>query len=51
MAKKDGFTDYILRDIPSDFWRKVRAKAILEDRDMKEIIMEGLKDFLDDKKK
>ncbi len=49
MGKKEGTTDYILRGIPSDFWKQVRAKALIEGRQLKDIIIEGLKDFLAEK--
>ncbi len=35
--------DYILRDIDIELWSKVKAKATLERKTMREVIFEGLK--------
>ncbi len=35
--------DYILRDIDIELWSKVKAKATLERKTMREAIFEGLK--------
>ena len=35
--------DYILRDIDMELWSKVKAKATLERKTMREVIFEGLK--------
>ncbi len=35
--------DYILRDIDIELWSKVKAKATLEPKTMREVIFEGLK--------
>ncbi len=34
--------DYILRDIDIELWSKVKAKATLERKTMREVIFEGL---------
>ena len=38
--------DYILRDIDIELWSKVKAKATLERKTMREVIFEGLKWYL-----
>ena len=35
--------DYILRDIDIELWSKVKAKATLERKTMREVSFEGLK--------
>ena len=35
--------DYILRDIDAELWNKVKAKATLEPKIMREVIFESLK--------
>ncbi len=35
--------DYILRDIDIELWSKVKAKATLERKTMREVIFDGLK--------
>jgi len=35
--------DYILRDIDIELWNKVKAKATLERKTMREVIFEGFK--------
>jgi hypothetical protein len=35
--------DYILRDIDIELWSKVKAKATLERKTMREVIFESLK--------
>ena len=37
------YMDYILTDINIELWSKVRAKATLERKTMREVIFEGLK--------
>jgi hypothetical protein len=38
--------DYILRDIYIELWSKVKAKATLERKTMREVIFEGLKWYI-----
>jgi len=38
--------DYILRDIDIELWSKVKAKATLERKTMREVTFEGLKWYI-----
>ena len=38
--------DYILRDIDIELWSKVKAKATLERKTMREVIFESLKLYI-----
>jgi len=38
--------DYILRDIDIELWSKVKAKATLERKSMREVLFEGLNLYL-----
>ena len=38
--------DYILRDIDIELWSKVKAKATLERKTMREVILESLKWYI-----
>jgi len=38
--------DYILRDIDIELWSKVKAKATLERKTMREVIFESLRWFI-----
>ena len=38
--------DYILRDIDIELWSKVKAKATLERKTMREVIFESLKWYI-----
>jgi len=38
--------DYILRDIGRELWSKVKAKATLERKTMREVIFESLKWYI-----
>ena len=40
------FMDYILRDIDIELWSKVKAKATLERKTMREVIFESLKWYI-----
>jgi hypothetical protein len=40
--------DYILRDIDIELWSKVKAKATLERKTMREVIFESLKWYIVD---
>ena len=46
MGQRTGYesgTTYLLRDVPREVWRRARAKALLEGRSMREVII-GLLD-------
>jgi hypothetical protein len=38
-------TSYILRGIPADLWRKVKAKAALDGLSVREVILRMLKEY------
>jgi hypothetical protein len=38
--------DYTLRDIDTELWSKVKAKATLEHKTMREVLFENLKEYL-----
>ena len=38
--------DYILRDIDIELWSKVKAKATLERKTMREVILESLNQYI-----
>lgn len=37
---------YILRDIPADLWRQVKAKAALEGASMREVVLRLLREYV-----
>jgi hypothetical protein len=39
-------TAYLLRDIPPDFWRKVKVKAALRGESIRDVILRLLRDFV-----
>jgi len=43
---KEGHTDYLLRNVENGLWRQIRARAILEGKDVREVIIETLKIFV-----
>jgi hypothetical protein len=43
---KEGHTDYLLRNVENGLWRQIRARAILEGKDVREVIIETLKVFV-----
>jgi hypothetical protein len=43
---KEGYTDYLLRNVENQLWRQVRARAILEGKDVREVIIEALKNYV-----
>ncbi len=43
---RDGCIDYILRGIEIELWSKVKAKATLERKTVREVIFEDLKWYL-----
>jgi hypothetical protein len=43
---KEGHTDYLLRNVEDQLWRQVRARAILEGKDVREVILEALKNYV-----
>jgi len=46
MAKDDEHTDYLLRNVEDSLWRQVKARAALEGKDMREVIIEALKNYV-----
>ena len=38
--------DYILRDIDTELWSKVKAKATLERKTMRKVLFESLKEYI-----
>ena len=43
---KEGHTDYLLRNVEDMLWRQVRATAILQGKDVREVIIEALRDYV-----
>jgi hypothetical protein len=43
--KRDGFTDYMVTNIPNDLWKACRKKSIDMDTTMGKIILKFLVDF------
>jgi plasmid stability protein len=37
-ARDDDTTTYLLRNVPGDLWRQARVRAIVEQRDMSEVL-------------
>jgi len=51
MSKKNPeLTDYILRDIPRDLWREVKASCALEGIPVRTLIVDFLKHRIEDAK-
>jgi hypothetical protein len=44
-------TNYILRGIPADLWRKVKAKAALDGLSVREVILRMLHDYAKETKR
>ena len=38
-------TAYLLRDIPTDLWRKVKAKAALRGESIRDVLLRLLRDY------
>jgi len=45
MAAKQGCLHYLLRNVEDSLWRRVKARAALEGRDVREVIIEALETF------
>lgn len=45
-AAKPKEKDLLIRDMPADLLRRVRSRAALEDRPLKELTIEALEDYL-----
>lgn len=37
---------YLLRDVPDDLWRKVKAKAALQGESLRDVLVRALTDYL-----
>lgn len=46
MAKDDEHTDYLLRNVEDSLWRQVKARAALEGKDVREVIIEALESYV-----
>jgi hypothetical protein len=44
-------TNYILRGIPADLWRKVKAKAALDGLSVREVMLRMLHDYAKETKR
>ena len=43
---QEGYTDYLLRNVENSLWRQVKARAALEGKDVREVIIEALKNYV-----
>ena len=43
---QEGHTDYLLRNVEDGLWRQVKARAALEGKDMREVIIEALREYV-----
>ena len=43
---EEGYTDYFLRNVENSLWRQVKARAALEGKDIREVIIEALKNYV-----
>lgn len=45
--RKDGLDliSFLIRDVPGDVWRKARVRAVLEDRSIRDALIELLHDY------
>ena len=43
---QEGHTDYFLRSVEDSLWRQVKARAALEGKDMREVIIEALREYV-----
>jgi hypothetical protein len=48
MAKREKGTTFLLRDVPSDIWRRARSRAVLEGRTIRAVIIELLDQWAHD---
>ena len=42
MAKREKGTTFLLRDVPTDIWRRARSRAVLEGKTIRAVIIELL---------
>ena len=43
---QEGHTSYLLRNVENGLWRHVKARAALEGKDVREVIIEALKNYV-----
>ncbi len=43
---KENCIDYFLRNVEDPLWRQVKARAALEGRDVRDVIIEALKNYV-----
>ncbi len=43
---KENCIDYFLRNVEDPLWRQVKARAALEGRDVRDVIIESLKRYV-----
>ena len=43
---KENCIDYFLRNVEDPIWRQVKARAALEGRDVRDVIIEALKNYV-----
>jgi hypothetical protein len=43
---EEGHTDYFLRNVENSLWRQVKARAALEGKDIREVIIEALENYV-----
>jgi len=43
----DSEVDYILKDIPEDLWKSAKKKAIDDDKTMKQVLLDALKEYVE----
>lgn len=43
---KENHTDYLLRNVENGLWRQVRAMAALEGKDVREVIIDALENYV-----
>ncbi len=46
MAKDSEHVNYLLRNIEKTLWKQVKARAALEGREIREVIIESLKTYV-----
>jgi hypothetical protein len=42
----NAVSDYLLRDVPEDFWRKVKAKAAAKGESVRDVILRLLQQYV-----
>ncbi|HSB03779.1 MAG TPA: hypothetical protein VLK23_01200 [Thermodesulfobacteriota bacterium] len=43
---RENCTDYFLRNVENALWRQVKARAALEGRDVRDVILEALRNYV-----